>query len=175
MTVTEGLEKIKVLLGVVPAVPAPAPEPEQKLTEDIKTIDGQVLTVDKREVGANVLIAGVAAPDAEYTLEDGTVLTVVGGLVAEIASKAEVAPELEPPAPMDMSAFKAEFESFKADFGSHKEAFAAVQTELASSKEAFAALLQVVEAISNSSVQAPTQAPQSFIEMTPLQKFRATK
>lgn len=103
MNFKEGIEKIKVLMAsiVAPTEPTPAPEPPapaQKF-EEVKTAEGQVLTIDKLEVGGNVLIDGVAAPDGEYKLESGGKLSVVGGMVSELelepapASTEAVAPE----------------------------------------------------------------------------------
>lgn len=172
MTAKEGIEQIKRLVfgEQVPAEAAPVAAPEKEKMQDVKTADGKVLVVDKLEVGGNVLIDGIAAPDGDYPLEDGSVLTVAGGSIAEIATK-----EAEATEPEALTQFKAEFAQFKAEFGAQKQAFAAVQNELAQSKEAFARLLNVVETMSNASVQAPTVAPKAFAEMTPIEKFRATK
>lgn len=182
MTAKEGIDQIKKLLfGEQPVTaqeaPAQAPAPEQKM-QDVKTADGKVLVVDKLEVGGNVLLDGIAAPDGEYPLEDGTILQVAGGLIVELSSPAEdLIPEEAPaaPAPSEMAQFKAEFEQFKAEFGAQKQAFSAVQSELAANKEAFTQLLSVVELMSNASVQQPVVAPKAFSEMTPIERFRAAK
>jgi hypothetical protein len=179
MTAKEGIDQIKKLLfGEQPAVVPAAPAPEQKM-QDVKTADGKVLVVDKLEVGGNVLLDGIAAPDGEYALEDGSILQVAGGLIVELSTATEDAiPEEAPaaaPAPSEMAQFKAEFDLFKQEFGAQKQAFSAVQSELAANKEAFTQLLSVVELMSNASVQQPVVAPKAFAEMTPIERFRAAK
>ena len=79
-------------------VVAPVAPIEVKLT-DVPLKDGSVLQVDKMEVGGMASLVSadgvVPAPDAEYVAEDGTVITVMGGLIAEIATATEEAPEAE--------------------------------------------------------------------------------
>ena len=91
MTITEKLKEIaRLAFGdqVPPAAPAPTPETTAPAKmESVTTLDGTVLEIDKKEVGGTVLIGGVAAPDAKYSLEGGTTLTVVGGLIAEIETE----------------------------------------------------------------------------------------
>jgi hypothetical protein len=52
--------------------------------EDYTLQDGTtVISVDKLEVGGVVTVAGAPAPDAVHTLQDGSTLTTVGGLITE--------------------------------------------------------------------------------------------
>jgi hypothetical protein len=78
--------------------PVEAPTAEVKL-EDVMLKDGNVLQVEKMEVGAMANMVNpdgvMPAADGEYVAEDGTVITVMGGLIAEIASAVEEAPEVE--------------------------------------------------------------------------------
>ena len=176
MTAKEGIEAIKKLLFSDPAAPVPAPAPVAAAPvkmEQVSTVDGVVLSIDKKEVGGSVMIDGVAAPDAEYQLNDGTFLTVAGGLITAVETKGSEA--VDDPNAVAMAAFKLEFESFKGEFSQHKQAFAAVQNELATNKAAFAQLMQVVETMSNASVQQPVNVPKTFNEMSPVEKFRASK
>lgn len=182
MTPKEGIEKVKEILVkagfMQPAPqpsPAPAPAPAVLETQELKTVDGKTLTVDKLEVGGNVLLDGAAAPDGEYQLEGGNSLQVSGGQIVELSSpKEDTLPE-EAPA-QDMAKFAEQFSALKTDFEAHKEAFAKSQSELNAQKEAFANLLQVVEALTQQPAQAPAEPVQkSFSEMTPLEKFRASR
>ena len=159
-----------------PTPPAPPAEPAKLETQELKTTDGKVLTVDKLEVGGNVLLDGAAAPDGEYMLENGGKLSVVGGLISEMELEPKPA---EPPATPEgdtMAKFSEEFNAFKAEFSSHKEAFAAAQSELQKQKEAFGNLLTVVEALAQAPATPPAQAPKKqWHEMSALEKFRASK
>lgn len=55
--------------------------------------DGTKCTIDKLEVGGAVMIAGVAAVDGTYTLEDGTAITVAAGLITVVTPAAVEATE----------------------------------------------------------------------------------
>lgn len=177
MTPAEGIASIKKLLfgtdvPATPAAPVPAAAPAVPVQlVEVKTTDGKLLSIDTMAVGGSVMIDGVSAPDAEYTIEDGSIITVVGGLITVIVPAATPAP-----APgADMAAFKLEFEAFKSqftavqtEFTAHKTQFAAVQNELAGNKEAFAKLLSVVELLSNSSITPPAHTPAAFVKADPL-------
>jgi len=75
---------------VVPAVPAPV-----ALATDYPLADGQVLSIDTLTVGGVVVISGAPAPDAEYTLADGSVITTAGGIITAIVPKVIAAVEPE--------------------------------------------------------------------------------
>ena len=66
---------------------------------DVKTADGMILRVSDIAVDATVMEitedGEVAVEDASYTLEDGTQLVVVGGMITEVI---EAAPAEEAPA-----------------------------------------------------------------------------
>lgn len=158
-----------------PTPPAPPAEHAKLETQDLKTTDGKVLTVDKLEVGGNVLLDGAAAPDGEYNLENGNVLQVAGGLIVELSTGTEDAIPEETPAEQ-MAKFTAEVSALRNEFNSHKEAFAAAQSELQKQKEAFGNLLTVVEALAQAPATPPAQAPKKqWHEMSALEKFRASK
>ena len=178
MNASEKIAQLKKLLFGEQTPPTPTPDQKgeptpapAKMTKEVKTVDGKTLVVDDLAVGANVLLDGAAAADGEYTLEDGSKLQVAGGQIVELSSKTEdLIPE------ETMAKFAAELTALKVEFGTHKEAFAATQSELATQKQAFAQLLEVVSALSNQPTQPPIQQPaKSFSEMTPLERFRASK
>jgi hypothetical protein len=70
---------------------------------DLKLSDGTMISIDKpsAEIGAKVTVEvdGVKsdALDGDYTLEDGTVISVLGGMISEIATPAAEAGEGEIP------------------------------------------------------------------------------
>jgi hypothetical protein len=76
---------------------------EIKLVE-AKTTDGIILNYDALEVGAEIFIVDETgtnpAPDSEYTLEDGTIITVKDGKIEAITlpeAPVEGEPETEEP------------------------------------------------------------------------------
>lgn len=181
MTVQEALDKIKAIafgLEPAPAPIVPNPEPVALATE-YTTADGLVVSIDKLEEGGAVTIDGQPAPDGDITLEDGTLLSVVGGLIAVVTPGA---PAEEDPA----AKFSAELAAFKSDFDTHKSAFAQYQSEFAAAKEtlgkqeeAIKGLLEVVQSLGQVAVAQPTVAPSNFEknyeDMTPLEKRRYDK
>jgi hypothetical protein len=61
--------------------------PIEPATSDLKTADGATITVDKLEAGGVCTIEGAPAPDGEYILETGEAVTVVGGMITDVATK----------------------------------------------------------------------------------------
>jgi len=94
MNVSEAIEKIKVLLADNNATQTEeiAPEPATQLvfvTYDLK--DGSKIDLSALEIGADAMLVdasgnSVSAPDGEYELADGTMMTVAGGKVEGIES-----------------------------------------------------------------------------------------
>lgn len=103
MDVKETLNQIKVLLGIPGAVTAPPPPaapinpPVPEKLDAVTLKDGTAVSIDKLEIGGNVLINGVPPADGEYELNDGTNITVVNGVITEIESAKEEGAE-----PQDM-------------------------------------------------------------------------
>lgn len=177
----EGIEAIKRIVFSVQqpdtpvANPAPAPTPAHKF-EDVKTVDGKVISLDKLEVGANALIDGVAAPDGEYQLENGGKLSVVGGLVTELELEPSVVPE-EPmpaaaPAAMTIEQLAAEVAELKKQLGTN----CAAQTQaFASQDQANKLIVEWMEKFADQPIEQPKRKPKTFDDLSPLERFRATK
>jgi hypothetical protein len=115
MTVKEGIEQIKVLLSGQTEVQAEevAQEPATELTfETYDLMDGSKMDLSALEIGADAMLVdesgnAVAAPNGEYELVDGTMVSVVEGKVegieSPIAEMPEVEDELKKDKEMDMS------------------------------------------------------------------------
>ena len=164
------------------AAPATMPVDEKKPTteqtpevkmKEAKTVDGLVFAYDgELTIGTAIMdiTSGTATPimDGEYTMEDGNIVTIASGVVAEIASKAEeanepvevVAPELNYPKEMDtkMSAMQVSLES-----------------QISSLKKQVVLLNKVVNEILNTPIQNETKVSKSWEELSPLEKFRLSK
>ena len=161
-------------------VVAPVAPIEVKLT-DVPLKDGSVLQVDKMEVGgmASLVSAdGVGpAPDAEYIAEDGTVITVMGGLIAEIATATEEAPEAEV-APV-VAGINSQLEAINKEISDMKARFSAQTLELNETKKGLGIALSSMEKLVSQpvAISLEKQKPSSkkFEEMTELEKFREFK
>ena len=103
MTVKEGIEQIKVLLSGQTEVQAEevAQEPATELTfETYDLMDGSKMDLSSLEIGADAMLVdesgnAVAAPNGEYELADGTMVSVVEGKVEGIESPIAEMPEVE--------------------------------------------------------------------------------
>lgn len=152
--------------------PSTEQTPEVKMKE-AKTVDGLVFAYDGELVIGTAIMditSGTATPimDGEYTMEDGNIVTIASGIVAEIASKAEeapelpevVAPELNYPKEMDtkMSAVQV-----------------SLQSELVSLKKQVVLLNKVVNEILNTPIQNETKVSKNWEELSPLEKYRLSK
>ena len=152
--------------------PSTEQTPEVKMKE-AKTVDGLVFAYDGELVIGTAIMditSGTASPvmDGEYTMEDGNIVTIASGIVAEIASKAEeapelpevVAPELNYPKEMDtkMSAMQVSLES-----------------QISSLNKQVVLLNKVVNEILNTPIQNETKVSKNWEELSPLEKYRLSK
>jgi len=128
MNLTEAIDKLSALITKFNA------EDTTTTTAftDAKLQDGTIVRYEKLEVGMPLMVideAGkeIPAPDGEHMLEDGTQVTVEAGIITEIASPQEEAPEEEMPLEQPMAAVetvtKAEFEALKAEIDALKTKF----------------------------------------------------
>lgn len=127
MTPKEALEKIKMLFAE--AVPA------QAVMTDYKTNDGKTISCEgELKQGSKCAMKaadGSASqlPDGDYTLEDGTVITVVSGAITNVVPPA--APEMEM-ANNEMELLKKDIADIKSRMGmsaDEKTAFEALKAE----------------------------------------------
>lgn len=103
MTVKEGIEQIKVLLSGQTELQTEevAQEPATELTfETYDLMDGSKMDLSSLEIGADAMLVdesgnAVAAPNGEYELVDGTMVSVVEGKVEGIESPIAEMPEVE--------------------------------------------------------------------------------
>lgn len=160
--------------------PVEAPTAEVKL-EDVMLKDGNVLQVEKMEVGAmaNMVTPDGVMPaaDGEYVAEDGTVITVMGGLIAEIATAAEEATEVEE-API-VAGINSQLEAVTKRLADIEAKFSAQTIELNETKKGLGVALSSVEKLTKQpvAISLEKQKPSSkrIEEMTELEKFRAYK
>lgn len=104
------------LLNKVKALFAEEPQVQLADTVFVKTVDGQIFLVKAPELALDVEVVAVDEAGAEqeildgdYTLEDGTVISVLGGKIGEISTKEEEATDTneEDVVPAEMEAIPA--------------------------------------------------------------------
>ena len=169
MNVSEAIEKIKVMLAdnAVAQTEEIAPEPATQLvfeTYDLK--DGSKIDLSALEIGADAMLVdesgnSVSAPDGEYELADGTMITVVGGMVEGIETpQAELPTSEEAPLEADsqfdemnstISYLQAENEALKSKLGELESKF----------NQGFSEMLSVLEGFSKTPVADPIQNPKN--------------
>jgi hypothetical protein len=169
MNVSEAIEKIKVLLSdnSVEQTEEIASEPATQLifeTYDLK--DGSKIDLSALEIGADAMLVdesgnSVSAPDGEYELADGTMITVVGGMVEGIETpQAELPTSEEAPLEADsqfdemnatITYLQAENEALKNKLGELESKF----------NQGFSEMLSVLEGFSKTPVADPIQNPKN--------------
>lgn len=153
---------------------------------DAKLIDGTIVRYEALEVGMPLLIIDEAgnelpAPDGEHELEDGTMITVEGGIITEIATKAEEAPEAEMPEEMPIeqpmeaveSVTKEDFEALKSevlDLKSKFEEFSKTNETLSADNVAMKEIVKETFSIVEKLAKVPSDNPVSVRSNNPFKK-----
>ena len=169
MNVSEAIEKIKVLLADNSVVQTEeiAPEPATQLvfeTYDLK--DGSKIDLSALEIGADAMLVddsgnSVSAPDGEYELADGTMMTVVGGKVEGIETPQAEEPTSEE-APMEADSQFDEMNATITYLQAENEALKSKLGELESKfNQGFSEMLSVLEGFSKTPVADPIQNPKN--------------
>ena len=159
--------------AVVEVVAVKAMEVKTKDGAITLSYEGEVLAVNSPVMD---ITTGTPIPalDGEYTLEDDTVITVVGSVVTEISTpEAEVAET-----PEQMAAKKAAAESQAtqmAEIESLKKANVLMSAQLSAMNKTMEALLETPVTGGKIGENAPLKKEKSFDEMTPLEKFQFNK
>jgi hypothetical protein len=168
MNALEALEKIKALFQEPEPAPTPEPEPEPTKFESYNLLDGTSIEISALEVGGSVNIMdangdATPAPDAEYTLADGTEVSVAGGSITAIATK-EDGP-IDPAESEEMAQFKSQIANQSVEIEGLK---AEIKTQSEQFNEAFKQLIEVVETIANAPSAEPSKQPQGFKHTEPI-------
>lgn len=138
---------IEAMLGMTREMMGLVPEKNQfnKMTKEFakaKLTDGTEVSYEALEVGMvmNLIApdgAESAAPDGEYTLEDGTVIVVEAGVIASVTPKEEATPDAPLAAEVEASEQTASGDAEK--FQAMQDAFAALESRIAALEANFKA------------------------------------
>lgn len=174
MTVTEAIEKIKVLLSEAPEVQTEevATEPATELafeTYDLK--DGSKIELSALEIGADAMLVdesgnAVAAPSGEYELADGTMISVMDGKVEGVESPVAESPAVEE----EMAVEPNQFDEMNATISylqAENDALKAKLNEVESKfEQGFSEVIGALEALATLPSADPIQAPKQAFKVT---------
>ena len=178
MNLNEAIEKLSGLVSKFNAEPT-----TEQTFIDAKLMDGTIIRYESLEVGMPLLVIDEAgnelpAPDGEHELEDGTKVTVEAGIITEVASKEEEAPEAEE-APIEQpmaaveSVSKEDFETLKnevADLKSKFEEFSTINETLSADNIAMKEIVKETFSIVEKLANVPTENPVSVRSNNPFKK-----
>ena len=178
MNLNEAIEKLSGLVSKFNAEPT-----TEQTFIDAKLMDGTIIRYESLEVGMPLLVIDEAgnelpAPDGEHELEDGTKVTVEAGIITEVASKEEEAPEAEE-APIEQpmaaieSVSKEDFETLKnevADLKTKFEEFSTTNETLSADNIAMKEIVKETFAIVEKLAKVPSDNPITVRSNNPFKK-----
>lgn len=177
MNLNEAIEKLSGLVSKFNAEPT-----TEQTFIDAKLVDGTIIRYESLEVGLPLMVIDEAgnelpAPDGEHELEDGTMLTVEGGIITEVATKSEEAPEEEAPIEQPMAAVesvsKEDFEALKNEVDSLKtkfEEFTKTNETLTADNVALKEIVKETFSIVEKLAKVPSDNPVSVRSNNPFKK-----
>lgn len=163
-------------------LPAKKVEPTVAKLEDVKLIDGTMLSVDAMEVGAAATFTGadgVAIPaDGEFELEDGTKVICAAGLVTEIMPKeADKQPE---PVESEMKAMLSKL-SERLDAIEKNNTVTALEAELSETKKGLGVALSAINELNSNAVALSLESQKEvkkeidFNKLTQYERYQLAK
>lgn len=179
MNLNEAIEKLS---GLVSKFNADTTTETKETFIDAKLIDGTIIRYESLEVGMPLMVIDetgneLPAPDGEHELEDGTKVTVESGIITEVASKEEEAPEEKMPIEQPMAAVetvsKEDFETLKnevADLKTKFEEFSTINETLSADNIAMKEIVKETFSIVEKLANVPTENPVSVRSNNPFKK-----
>jgi len=174
MNAKEILEKLKLTFNElvnnadVPVAPVPV-APEMIIPTKAKLADGTEVEISEMSVGGIVTIAGVPAPVGDYTLEDGTVISVGdNGAITAIVPSADAPAMVEDMGNMDKKKMGMEeiFSAFETStnekFASYEAKFADYEAKLSKATKVIEGLISLTQTLS----ETPTGTPDPIVTKT---------
>jgi len=169
---TELKAKLKSAFMQFAETPVTEPQQEPIKMAEIKLVDGNVVSVEGEfVVGAKIFLVTpeglVPAPTGEHTAEDGTVVTVLDGVITEIEAK-EVETAEMPEEMSEINKLKTEMASMLAELNSLKASF---EKQNETSKLTLSAINKIIE----TPVSEPVEMKVDFSTLTAYQKHKLAK
>lgn len=139
---------------------------------DAKLSDGTIIRIDgETEAGAAVFVIDengeTPAPDGEHTLEDGTILVVAEGKIAEVKKaeqEEEMSEEFDAKAAIEglTKAYEERISALESLIGKQAEAMKSQEETMEKTKEVQGEVFKLIEKILDTPTEAPTQKKDSF-------------
>lgn len=158
MNVKDTILKIKALFAEASVTPMTAPVITEVEPMEVITKDGTTLKIAKMEVGAAVMIEDMAAPDATYTLEDGTEIVVESGTIKEIKPvqvAASAMPKVDETTKKEVAKMSEQIKTLQAKLS-------AIESSQIKVLEANKSTLELIENFSEQATQKPIEQPTGF-------------
>jgi antitoxin component HigA of HigAB toxin-antitoxin module len=178
MNLNEAIEKLSGLVSKFNAEPT-----TEQTFIDAKLVDGTIIRYEKLEVGQPLFVIDEAgnelkAPTDTHTLEDGTKVRVEEGIIVEIETKEEEAPEeeempIEQPMATVESVSKEDFEALKLEVENLRTVFDQFTTSnelLAKNNIELKAIVKETFSIVEKLAKVPTDNPISVRSNNPFKK-----
>ena len=140
----------------------PAPVAPQKLDKEYKLEDGTPIMISDLNKGGAVMINNAPAPDGSYELEDGTMLSVAGGVITDILPAKEAAPAAPgaPPATdfsQKFTAIEGKFAEYEQKFAGYEKRIAQAEATINNQKAINQQLFEIVEKMADVPVADPIE------------------
>jgi len=173
--VKKQIQELTVKFSEIPAIAPANPAPTNLATIETKLVDGTTLSVDKMEVGgvANIVSEAGTLPamDGEYEAEDGTKITVMGGVITAIAPKEVEEVEEAPASPIaEMAALTARLAALETEFANVKAENANLKVAMSQVNDATKVSLSAINSIIATPAGEPTQKPKTQFKQNSLSK-----
>jgi len=173
--VKKQIQELTVKFSEIPAIAPANPAPTNLATIETKLVDGTTLSVDKMEVGgvANIVSEAGTLPamDGEYEAEDGTKITVMGGVITAIAPKEVEEVEEAPASPIaEMAALTARLAALETEFANVKAENANLKVAMSQVNDAIKVSLSAINSIIATPAGEPTQKPKTQFKQNSLSK-----
>ena len=157
-------DAIKKLIFGEDTPPATDSEPKKVEAAKVTLVDGTEVSVTPAlEVGATATVLGsdgaeIAAPDGSHELQDGTVVTIAGGVIIEIK------PIEEPKTDEAITAVIAELATVKTELAAMKVAFAAQTAAANKQADISKQMFEVVNLLAGEPAGTPAEPKKSAFE-----------
>lgn len=146
---------------------------------EVKLVTGEIVEVDKLDVGGVAMKGGTSLPDGTYELETGETITIAAGLISEVKPKVEMQNEPAPPAPPAKEDEKMEalskniFSALDKIEANVMQRLDTIEAKQKATETSFAKLNTTVQSFADETPEKPTHV--DWDSLTPLERRKFIK